>query len=111
MAQNSKTEKLGDILVAVGSYDAGQGQTKSTNRNIGVMMQTTDANGGKRLWLKLNADILHASLFALVKTEGMDKGDDKFIANVFAPRPQGAGKPTNTPLPAGDPPAEDDVPF
>lgn len=102
-----QTTKLGDVLVAVGSYPAGQ-QTKTTNRNIGVLMETTDEQGNKRLWLKLNADILHASLFSLVNRAGMEKGDDKFIANVFPPRDQPAKKP------AGQAPAdaaEDDVPY
>lgn len=53
------------------------------------------------IWLKLNAEILQPSLFALVRAESMEKGDDQFIANVFAPREQ-----TNSRRTPGAPPED-----
>ena len=98
--------QLGTISVPVGSY-LKAGETKTSFRPIGVLMKSTD-DRGERYWLRLNADILHASLYALISRADMEKGEDTFTARVFEPRDpaKAAAKP------AGDAPAaEEDRPF
>lgn len=91
MSQN-QTINLGVVSIPVGSYTSkdpsGKEITKKRWRNIGHQMKTTDQNG-TRYWLRLNADILHASLYALVRATDMEKGDDQFTAQVFEPRDNG----------------------
>ena len=78
--------QIGDIAIAVGSYPSGD-TTKKRYRKIGVLMESTDDDGGgKRLWMRLNADIFHASLFALASSVGRAKGEDSITAQVFVER-------------------------
>ncbi len=98
--------QLGTIAVPVGSYQK-DGTTKKRFRNIGTLMKTEDGNG-TRFWMKLNADILHASLYALIRSVDMDKGDDTFSANVFEQRePNRAAAPGKS----ADTAPDDDIPY
>lgn len=94
----SQHTNLGNIAVPVGSYQSGN-ETKKRFRNIGVLMKTTD-NGSERYWIKLNADIFHASLYALIRQTSMEKGDDMVSAAVFEPRDE--KKPAARPDAAAD---------
>jgi hypothetical protein len=81
----SQHSKVGDISLPVGEYTGNDGKPKKRFRNIGTLMKTADP-GGDRFWIKLNADILHASLYAL-SSIAREKGEDTVIATVFEPRP------------------------
>ena len=72
-------------------------------------METVEDDGSKRQWLRLNADIFHASLFALASRAGMKPGDDSVTAQVFVPREREAAAPGAKPPPVAAP--EDDIPF
>lgn len=97
----SQHTNLGNIALPVGSYES-DGKTRKRFRNIGTLMKTTE-NGEERFWLKLNADVFHAALFALVRATGMERGEDAVIATVFAPRDEAKAKPPATPaVPEGD---------
>ncbi len=91
-----QTTDLGQITVVTGSYMKGQ-QKRNRYKNIGALMLTTHSTGEKRYWLRLDADILHASLYALVRAAGMAAGDDSFTCNVFEnktiPAPQEPANP------------------
>jgi hypothetical protein len=87
------------LAVAVGKYTDGAGQEKNRYKNIG--RQVTKDDGG--VFLLLDADIFHASLFALANRERKDQ----IIVSMFEPRDQ-AAKPA-APAPGGV--MEDDVPF
>lgn len=78
----SKHTNLGRIAIPVGSYEK-NGATKKRYRNIGELMETTEDDGSRHHWLKLNLDIFHASLFALTGV-ARKKGDDTVIATVFS---------------------------
>jgi len=97
---NEQTENLGDIVVAVGSYVNRAGETKTRNRNIGKLMKT-----GERYWIEQPLEILHASLFALVRSQNPKKGADTFTASVFAKRDESAPR-SEPPVPG-----EEDGPF
>lgn len=104
----AKHNNLGDIAIAVGSYDAGgDNGRKKRYRKVGVMMETVEDDGSKRRWLRLNADIFHASLFALASRAGMKPGDDTVTAQVFEPREPSAPGAKSPPPEA----PEDDIPF
>src|SRR5262245_8457861 len=91
-----QTNNLGDISLPVGEYE-GQGNQKQTRfRNVGSLMETVNEDGSRRRWIRLNADVLHASLFALSRPF-MEKGADSVIANVFEKREQAAKTSTETP--------------
>jgi len=80
-----ETTELGKIAAVTGSYMKGQVK-RNRYRNIGSLMLTSHSTGEKRFWVRLDADILHASLYALVRAAGMKAGDDSFTATVFEPR-------------------------
>ena len=103
-AQTSRA--LGNISLAIGEYEK-EGRTRKRYKRIGTMMETTRENGEREFWMRLDADILHASLYALVRP-GMRKGDNQFTASVFAEREDGrppaarAGQEPETEAPEGD---------
>lgn len=77
-------EPLGEIAIPVGQYES-NGQTKKRFRNIGTLMETTEDDGSKRQWMRMNLDVFHASLYALA-APFRRKGDDSVIVTVFPPK-------------------------
>ncbi len=74
-------------------------QKRNRYRNIGTLMLTTHSTGERRHWIRLDADILHASLYALVRAASMAPGDDSFTCTVFEPKNQAPETPA---APASD---------
>jgi hypothetical protein len=96
---------LGDISIPVGSYTTKEGTVKKRYRNLGTLMKTVEDDGTERHWMRIHADALHASLYALASAF-RQKGDDCFSLNVFPPRDE-AQKPKTEPAQAD----ENGVPF
>ena len=90
-----------DLAVSVGKYTDSSGQEKNRYKNIG--QEVTKEDGGK--FLLLDADIFHASLFALCNKERKDK----VSVSIFEKRDQSGGVTSAAPKPAVD--LSDDVPF
>lgn len=98
-----KTNNLGDISLPVGEYEVqGSNEKKRRYRNVGSLMETVNDDGSRRRWVRLNADVLHATLFALARPF-MEKGADSVIANVFERREQGSKATTSTDAPTEEP--------
>jgi len=97
--------ELGRIAAVTGKYMKGA-QEKNRYKNIGTLMQSIHSDGRRNLWIKMDADILHASLYALVRSASMKAGDDNFICSVFEPkpddRPGNGGKSEGAPLSGSD---------
>ncbi len=81
----AKTTIVGDISIPVGSYTLDDGTVKKRGRNIGTVFKTTEDDGIERLSLKIDAEVFHASLYALASAF-RKKGEDSFWLNIFPPR-------------------------
>ena len=93
MPSENQTIEVGDIAIAVGSYKHATKGERKTRRNIGKLMQTTYADGGKSMWIKVNADALSPSLLMLALPH-MLPGSDTVLLDIFEPRVKDAeGKP------------------
>ena len=94
----------GDVSVAVGTYTAGT-ETKHKYRKIGTLMETTNDDGSKREWIRFNAEIFQAGLFALASAAGRAKGEDTIIGKIFEQREK-----PSAPTPDSEK-TGDDIPF
>ena len=101
---------MGDLALAVGHYTKGNDERKRY-RNIGTLMKTTHSDGREGFWLKLNAEILQSSLYALVRVESMQKGDDAVIVTCFEPRQQATKPSATASAEIPEQPIDDDIPF
>ena len=103
--------EFGRIAAVTGKYMKGA-QEKNRYKNIGTLMQSTHSDGRRNFWIKMDADILHASLYALVRSASMKAGDDTFLCSVFEPRAEEragqGGKSEAAPPPDVD---GDEIPF
>lgn len=103
--------ELGRIAAVTGKYMKGA-QEKNRYKNIGTLMQSTHSDGRRNLWIKMDADILHASLYALVRSASMKAGDDTFLCSVFEPRPEERAGQGGKAEPAPPPDVDgDEIPF
>jgi hypothetical protein len=95
-----------DIAIKIGTYTDRNGAEKNRYKTIGRMVTKDD--GGE--FLMLDADIFHASLFALVNKERKDR----VLCSIFEPRDEtGAAKtpPTGNGTPEAFADLSSDIPF